>query len=71
SLDCGRMEDKDLSVLQSVDCLACVFSRALEGMAIIMKNSEPCRIQRALRSLDLERSNCLQFENSEEPSLRS
>ncbi|GMR57212.1 hypothetical protein PMAYCL1PPCAC_27407, partial [Pristionchus mayeri] len=46
-------------------------SRALEGMAIIMKDSEPCRIQRALRSLDLERSNCLKFENSKEPSLRS
>ncbi|GMR50603.1 hypothetical protein PMAYCL1PPCAC_20798, partial [Pristionchus mayeri] len=55
---------------QSTDLLAPVFSRTFDSMSIILKDAEPFLIQRSLRSLDFELSNCFQFEDSEEPSIR-
>ncbi|GMR31302.1 hypothetical protein PMAYCL1PPCAC_01497, partial [Pristionchus mayeri] len=56
---------------KSSDDLTSVFARTFEGMSIILKEFEPCRIQRVLASIDLERKNCLRFEKSDEPSIRS
>ncbi|GMR44059.1 hypothetical protein PMAYCL1PPCAC_14256, partial [Pristionchus mayeri] len=60
----------ELSDLTS-DTLVSVFSRTLESISVILKDFEPRLVERALKSLDFERSNCIQLEESEEPSIRS
>ncbi|GMR55249.1 hypothetical protein PMAYCL1PPCAC_25444, partial [Pristionchus mayeri] len=56
---------------KSNDEMVTVISRMFDVMSLILKNSEPGRIKRALTSLDFERVNCLKLEKSNELSIRS
>ncbi|GMR31261.1 hypothetical protein PMAYCL1PPCAC_01456, partial [Pristionchus mayeri] len=56
---------------ESDDVLVPVTSRVLDAFSLILKGSELHRIRNALAVIDLERSNCVEFEDTEEQSARS
>ncbi|GMR43787.1 hypothetical protein PMAYCL1PPCAC_13982, partial [Pristionchus mayeri] len=55
----------------SDDVLIPVTSRVFDALSLILKGSELPRVRNALASIGFERSNCVQFENAEKPSVRS
>ncbi|GMR50590.1 hypothetical protein PMAYCL1PPCAC_20785, partial [Pristionchus mayeri] len=55
----------------SPDALVSIFSSTFKASSLILNNSDPGQIQRALKFLDLERTTCLQLEKTEKLSIRS